>query len=159
MEKRTGILGIGHKMAFIMIPITFLLGLVNEYCYSNLKFPTSFIILMVGVILIISGIMVVAISIHQIMNGFRDRKLVTDGIYAYTRNPLYFGWIALILPGIILLFGLILLIPVPFIAYALFKILIREEETSLEEKYGNEYDEYKSKVNSFIPGFKRKGDS
>jgi protein-S-isoprenylcysteine O-methyltransferase Ste14 len=45
----------------------------------------------------------------------------------------------------------ILLIPVPFLTYSLFKLLTGKKERIFEEKFGEEYIEYGKNVNSLIP--------
>ncbi len=154
MRKILVYLGIGHIIALITVPLTFLLGIINFYYFRNWILPRM-IIPLIGVILVIIGILIIILSAHQLINGFKHGKLIKNGLYAYTRNPLYFGVIFFIMPGIVLTFGFLLLIPVPFLTYVLFKVLIKEEERSLEEKFGNEYIEYKKRVNSLIPKLKR----
>ena len=77
-------------------------------------------------------------------------RLVTDGIYRFTRNPMYLG-IALMLGGTAAWFGTL-----PFYAAALGFLVImdrwfrRYEEDKLFAAFGREYAEYKSKVRPWI---------
>jgi protein-S-isoprenylcysteine O-methyltransferase Ste14 len=76
--------------------------------------------------------------------------IVGDGVYAFTRNPMYLG-MALFMAGLGLLFsslGVILLLPV---AIALIQTqVIAREERYLEAKFGDQYRVYKSRVRRWI---------
>ncbi|MGC8580487.1 MAG: methyltransferase family protein [bacterium] len=154
MNKILVYLGIGHIIVLVTVPVTFVLGIINFYYFRNWILPRT-IIPLIGVILVVIGILIIIFSVNQLIDGFNYGKLIKNGLYAYIRNPLYFGVIFFIMPGIVLTFGFLLLIPVPFLTYVLFKVLIKKEERYLEEKFGNEYVEYKKRVNSLIPKLKK----
>ncbi|MGC8663277.1 MAG: methyltransferase family protein [Thermoplasmata archaeon] len=154
MAKKTNVLGIGHIMALTMGSLAILLGFINVYFFKNWVLQGK-IFPIIGTVLVLIGIILVFFSVKHLQQAFKYGKLVTDGPYAYVRNPLYAGWILFIIPGIILIFGLILLIPVPFLTYGLFRKLIKKEEKYLEEKFGNEYIEYRKRVNLLIPKIKK----
>jgi protein-S-isoprenylcysteine O-methyltransferase Ste14 len=71
-------------------------------------------------------------------------KLATQGIYAYTRNPIYEGFFFLI-AGVEVcaasIWILILLLPYSLIMH--YGIILREERY-LENKFGADYRQYKS---------------
>lgn len=76
--------------------------------------------------------------------------LVLGGFYRYTRNPMYLGFL-LILLGVGLLLGnaaslLVLPLYVAFITHR----YIRHEEQSMEARFGNEYRSYKARVRRWI---------
>ena len=81
--------------------------------------------------------------------GFPER-LVTDGVYAHTRNPMYLG-------HIIYLSGLTLVTRSPVAACYLlgaipwFNARAAEDETRLQERFGSEYKTYKTTVPRWIP--------
>jgi len=79
-------------------------------------------------------------------------KLITDGPYAYTRNPMMTG-LFMVLAGIGILCRSVTLtfIMTPlfvFISILEFKYL---EEPELEKRFGKEYSEYKKKTPLIIP--------
>ncbi|MCL5808481.1 MAG: isoprenylcysteine carboxylmethyltransferase family protein [Deltaproteobacteria bacterium] len=83
--------------------------------------------------------------------------LVTDGLYAYSRNPMLAG-VFLMLAGIGILFGSVTLtcIATPvfvFVSILEFKYI---EEPELERRFGKAYREYKEKTPMIIPRFPRK---
>ena len=77
-------------------------------------------------------------------------RLVTDGPYRYTRNPLYIGLTTIYL-GIALSTGMLWLLVtlVPVLAVMNWKI-VRREEQFLEAKFGDAYRDYKARVRRWV---------
>ena len=83
-----------------------------------------------------------------------ESDLITHGIYAHVRNPLYlgvtiqfFGWF------FVLLFTFLLIMPVFFML--LFFFVARWEEKELTERFGEAYLNYKKSVPRFFPRFRK----
>jgi len=77
-------------------------------------------------------------------------KLVTEGPYQYSRNPMYLGFVAL-------LFGLCFLLGAasPFIMVLFFFLVVNlwyipHEERMCEEEFGDDYREYMQKVRRWV---------
>ena len=79
-------------------------------------------------------------------------KLVTDGLYAYTRNPMMTG-LFMIMAGIGIFFGSITLTFIMTPLFVFMSILEFEyiEEPELEKRFGTQYIEYKKKTPIIIP--------
>ncbi len=76
--------------------------------------------------------------------------LVTDGLFRYSRNPIYLG-MALILAGLGLAWGTIWIIPgIPAFCAILTRTQILPEERALEKIFGGEYLDYKRRVRRWI---------
>ncbi|HXQ37743.1 MAG TPA: isoprenylcysteine carboxylmethyltransferase family protein, partial [Anaerolineales bacterium] len=77
-------------------------------------------------------------------------SVVTSGIYRFTRNPIYLGFL-LMLIGIPLnsgtYWGLIL---APVFIYFMNNLVIEREEAYLEKKFGDVYAGYKSRVRRWL---------
>jgi protein-S-isoprenylcysteine O-methyltransferase Ste14 len=137
---------------FILIPIGITL-LLHLPWYLSIIYPFGIVI---GVILIISSVWIIYSGIKDLRltysaSGYeKDDKLVTTGIYNYTRNPMYFG-------GTTMIFGWFLVLPFTFILISmalflfLFYFTLKSEEKQLSEKFGKKYLTYKRKVPIFIP--------
>ena len=73
-------------------------------------------------------------------------KLVTDGVFAHIRNPMYFGMIALPLGLGLILGGDWLVICAILLALVLHYGVVRREERYLEAVFGEPYRAYKRHV-------------
>ncbi|THV59683.1 isoprenylcysteine carboxylmethyltransferase family protein [Flagellimonas alvinocaridis] len=107
---------------------------------------TTLVSILVGL-----GVLVMLIAIIQFfwakttvdpLNPQKAKKLVTNGIYNFTRNPMYLGMLLFLLA-----FGLWLgnafntLLAAGFVSY-MNHFQIRNEEKALEEVFGKEYRMY-----------------
>ena len=111
--------------------------------------------LVLGLVCIGFGIFVwcAAFFWNKIGDNIRSNQLVTTGIYAHVRNPIYSG-IAITLTGVLLLSGnlwMLLLPPVFWVSLTI--LMIHTEEKWLKNLYGAEYEDYCKKVNRCIPWF------
>lgn len=80
----------------------------------------------------------------------RASVLVTDGIYRYTRNPMYLSLLLLLLGYAVELWSWpALLGPVAYVTY-ITRFQILPEERVLEDKFGADYRAYKRKVRRWI---------
>lgn len=82
---------------------------------------------------------------------FPPRQLVTGGIYAWCRHPMFFGYDLAAL-GVVLLFhspGMLL------VAWPLFIVLqirfLRKEEKVLHKRFGSRFEEYQRQVPLLLP--------
>jgi protein-S-isoprenylcysteine O-methyltransferase Ste14 len=79
------------------------------------------------------------------MSGMETNKVITSGVYAYSRNPQNVGWVLFML-GIAFLgksLGAILLV---LIFTFIFHLHLPTEEKYLSRTLGKSYDEYRKKV-------------
>ncbi|MFB0560361.1 MAG: isoprenylcysteine carboxylmethyltransferase family protein [Candidatus Lokiarchaeia archaeon] len=125
--------------------------------YTPLITPGSLgvgiILLAVGFFVLVSALRVLRISRafgEEIHKPKKESKLITTGIYAYSRNPVYlgstimlFGWF------LVTLFTFLLIVTLLFMI--LFYLVARWEEKELSERFGEEYRQYKENVPLFIP--------
>jgi len=77
-------------------------------------------------------------------------ELIGEGIYRWTRNPMYLG-MGLIQAGLGALFSnmwIVALVPVTW--FAIYLIAIRHEEAYLESQFGAPYLEYKKSVRRWL---------
>ncbi len=79
------------------------------------------------------------------------QRLVTYGIFAWMRNPLYVGNF-LIWLGFTVISGVFWFIPVAIVLFAIeYTLIVRYEEGVLESIFGDEYLHYKSRTSRWFP--------
>ena len=79
-------------------------------------------------------------------------RLITNGLYAYIRNPMFLGGFLFLLGLGVLLGSLSLTFifgPLLIVLYVFYVKAVEEKE--MEKKFGQEYLEYKKRVPMFIP--------
>lgn len=109
-----------------------------------------------GVLMILGAVIWYIGALRSGMDeSITENKLKITGIYSWVRNPMYSGW-WIALTGISLMWHNIFLIPVFFLNWAIITlVLINTEEKWLLNLYGEEYSNYKKRVNRCIPWKRR----
>ncbi len=121
-------------------------------------------VLIAGLSLSIFGqaVRILTIGLVYIHRGGRNRKiyaegLVTDGIFAHCRNPMYVGNV-LMLTGMAILSNSLLsvLIIAPFFLF-IYQSIILAEEDFLHGKFGPDYEKYCANTDQWFPRMKGLG--
>jgi protein-S-isoprenylcysteine O-methyltransferase Ste14 len=76
--------------------------------------------------------------------------LVTDGIFRFTRNPMYLGMVGMLVGLAMLLRELTPWFVVPVFAAVMQRVFVRSEERMLEERFGEEWRSYAARVRQWI---------
>lgn len=136
--------------AFIIIP----LGLIQLNYIWSLPVYDLFFLKVIGLLMIIFGglICLYCIGIFHILGKGTPvpfdppKKLVGRGLYKYSRNPMYIGYLLIIL-GKFFFFGQFLLV-VYFLAASIFwhLLIVYYEEPILKKRFGKSYLEYLKKT-------------
>ena len=123
-----------------------------EIIYLPYKYSTSVLILLVGSLILINPVFKF-IKSKTTVNPVKFKKvnkLVTSGIYKYSRNPMYLGMILIIISTSIFYLNYYSVLT-PFIFYFwINRFQIKREEIFLKEKFGKEYLSYISKSRRWI---------
>jgi protein-S-isoprenylcysteine O-methyltransferase Ste14 len=112
---------------------------------------------LVGWLLVLAGLAIAMIA----SNAFRragtpvvpfepSTVLVTDGLFRYTRNPMYLGLVILLLGIAIALGTLSAFLPIPVFVWIIQKWFIEGEERFLEEIFGEDYLAYRRRVRRWL---------
>lgn len=116
------------------------------------KYSISVLILLVGSLILINPVFKF-IKSKTTVNPVKFKKvnkLVTSGIYKYSRNPMYLGMILIIISTSIFYLNYYSVVT-PFIFYFwINRFQIKREEIFLKEKFGKEYLSYMSKTRRWI---------
>ena len=141
-------------------PILILILATSNYFFQNQfeiiylpnKHSISILILLVGTIILINPVFKFIKSKTTVnpVKFVNVNKLVTSGIYKYSRNPMYLGMILILISTSIFYLNYYSMLT-PFIFYFwINRFQIKREEIFLEKKFGKEYVSYKSKTRRWI---------
>jgi protein-S-isoprenylcysteine O-methyltransferase Ste14 len=110
-----------------------------------------------GLILVVASLCLASIAVFQFFRAKTHlepwqptRFVIQSGIFRYSRNPIYLAFcIATLGSGMMLnnWWGLAAVIP---LVYLLQQLVIRREETYLEQKFGDSYLAYKHRVRRWL---------
>lgn len=107
--------------------------------------------MVLGYVLLFVGIGVFAQGWRELYRAQKEKRLATNGLYAFVRHPQYTGlFIGLFGEGVVhwpTIFS-VALFPVIVLVYWL---LARNEEKRVLEDYGDEYRAYRRRVPMFLP--------
>ena len=153
MAEKMTIWGIGPTFALLSVLYFILVYGIHFLTYPlfAIEIVPHVLLVAAGIVLLTSGIPVWIMAARQIVRGFSEDTLVTEGVYAICRHPLYGNGIFLTFPGILLFFRSWILLTVPVFMYFAFRALISREEKYLEERFGESYAEYARSVNCAFP--------
>lgn len=110
-----------------------------------------------GLILLLYGLQMWfrAVFVSKMIRHIRNNQLMTDGVYAVVRNPVYSGILSGS-TGIVLASGNTLFLFLPVLYYLYLDILLRHtEEVWLLKLYGEPYRNYCQTVPRSIPRLKK----
>jgi protein-S-isoprenylcysteine O-methyltransferase Ste14 len=125
----------------IMIPLGWFFPIVQW-----IHFPWN----LLGIIPLIAGVVLNLAAdrkFHQAnttVKPFQESSaLVTDGVFKISRNPMYSGFVFILVGIAILLGSLSPFLIVGAYFFVIDRLFIRTEETMLAQKFGKEYEDYR----------------
>lgn len=154
-EKHLPMYGVGPIYGAVIIAITVAAVIAGHTVFFEngiiqaLKIPSA----VIGALLIVFGIYLwmSALFRAKIDNGITNNRLVTTGVYALCRNPIYSAFM-LFCTGALLISGNLFFYPLFFFYWIFMTVLMKcTEEKWLKKLYGKEYEEYCKCVNRCIP--------
>lgn len=135
---------------------TFAVGLLLRFLFPTPLLPSGIAVL-IGVALLLTGLPILLLAFRQMIRhkttihpGGTTTTIVTTGIYAYTRNPMYLALTLLYIGGCVMAnayWGLLLLIPLLRVVQ---KGIIEREEQYLIRKFNGEYLRYQARVRRWL---------
>lgn len=156
MEKgHLPILGVGPLYVITIILMTIISIILSAtrfipvITFTNMRW----IFILIGILCFIIGITLwlKAVIIDRLDAHIIKNELVTTGVYAYVRNPVYSAFM-FVCTGVLLIYGNLVLLVLPIIYWGFMTVLMKlTEEKWLEDLYGKEYVQYRQRVNRCIP--------
>ena len=143
-------------------PIQALLSAIMMWLISRYFLQANFSLTVINVFALVF-LIIAAIIIILSINKFRETKttisplklnktssLVSNGIYRYTRNPMYLGLLLMLFSSDLFLKNFISFLILPLFILSITKNQILPEEEALENIFGEKYKNYKKKVRRWI---------
>ena len=149
------ILGVGplYVITIVLITIISIIFSATRFIpvitFTNMRW----IFILIGILCFAIGITLWlrAVIIDKLDTHIIKNELVTTGVYAYVRNPVYSAFM-FVCTGVLMIYGNIVLLLLPIIYWGFMTILMKStEEKWLEDLYGQEYIQYLQRVNRCIP--------
>jgi protein-S-isoprenylcysteine O-methyltransferase Ste14 len=132
------------------LPVPFLLvPLLARGVMEPLNWIVGFVLIFLGEAIRLSGVAAAGTVTRR--RSRTVQRLVTYGVFAWMRNPLYVGnfliWI-----GFTVISGVLWFLPVAVVLFAVeYTLIVRYEEGVLESIFGQEYLRYKATTPRWIP--------
>ena len=135
-----------HIIGALVLGRLFLIPFAVPVVLRNIGFLLTFIGFLCGV-----GAFIEFRKAHTTLDPHGSVKsLVTVGVYRITRNPIYLGFLLMVI-GLPLNSGYYWgIIISPLYVAAMNRLVIEREEAYLEKKFGDSYTGYKSRVRRWI---------
>lgn len=140
--------GAGPK---IMAPlfITFIVTALISYAYRpsfNYPLMAAGWTLTLGALFLSVGVPFWIAAVGLFLRAWSRGQLETHGPFAVMPNPIYSSFVIFVIPGISLLLGWWPILLTSIAMYIAFRLFICEEDDSLRDKFGKQYEEYRKKV-------------
>ncbi|MBK7807006.1 MAG: isoprenylcysteine carboxylmethyltransferase family protein [Saprospiraceae bacterium] len=152
-------IGFIMKVLIVLLFVAVLTYSMSEKMYSYLV-PISYlqtqILTITGLALIHIALVWISIAQFQMSNSWRigideenKTKLVTDGVFSISRNPIFLGMIISVL-GLFLILPNTLTFFLTITTYIVIQIQIRLEEEFLQKQHAQDYVNYKLKTKRLL---------
>jgi len=105
-----------------------------------------------GVVIALSGVLAFRQANTTVDPRTPDKtsSLVTQGIYNFTRNPMYLGFLLLLIGFALYLANVLAAFILPAFVLFMNRYQIKPEERFMQAKFGTEYQSYKEQVRRWI---------
>ena len=155
---------IATVFSYIFVAPLYIFGISTQTLVDIFTFPPDIIpqpFNLVGILLIPIGMLLVIWANYVLLHigkiGLRDRepmqspsKLVLFGPYGFTRNPIYLGCLLMLL-GLVIVWSSLVTSFLLVVVYIVFRyVFIKREEIILEEKFKEDYLEFKKRVKRWL---------
>jgi protein-S-isoprenylcysteine O-methyltransferase Ste14 len=138
----------------VFMLLMFVLGLTKPLLAFSLPYSS-----VLSLAIFIAGALVIAIggySFRRAKTTFNPltpeetTRLVTSGIYALSRNPMYIGYLLWLMACAVYIGSLLNLLLLPLFVYLVNRLYIYHEEKALINLFGDEFATYTSKVRRWL---------
>lgn len=138
------------SIATVGVVIAQLFSIIYDcnYMPSGTRF-TGFLIGILGDVIFLVSVVTMKDSWRAGIPEHDKTELVTDGIYAFSRNPAFLGF-DFMYAGVLLMYFNPINAVFSLFAAVMLHLQILQEEKYMHETFGERYDEYKSRVFRYL---------
>lgn len=151
-------------ISYVLISPLYIFNIDAQIIIDIFTFPADIIpqpYNLVGILALPVGMILVAWANYALLHvgriGLRAREpmqtpstLVVTGPYQYSRNPIYLG-VLIMAMGLTVVWSSLIMVFATIAIYAILRyVFIKSEEIILEEKFGNEYRDFKKRVRRWL---------
>ena len=139
-------------LVLILVVSSFLSSKKIDVIHIPNQTLTSILILLIGILILIIPVSKFIKSKTTIdpIKFKKVNKLVTSGIYKYSRNPMYLGLLLIVISSSILYLNIYSVTTPMIFYYWINRFQIKREEIFLTEKFGKEYLLYMTRTRRWI---------
>ncbi len=127
---------------YFPLPISFFDGNIHTYL--------SVLFFVVGLLVVLPALITFFKTKNTLITFKAASSLQTKGVYQLSRNPMYLGLLFLYIGFAMLKGNWWTFILIPLVIFVLSRFVIANEEQYLENAFGNEYLNYKTKVRRWL---------
>lgn len=150
-----GVWGVGPRIVVSTTVVALVLAVITQHypalLISMRRPPVARI---AGTALIAAAVAIWFVVISLVRSAYVHDQLVTSGVFAHVRNPIYSVFIFLTCPGLVLFLWSWPAFALPLLAYSLYRLFIPAEEAVLLERFGWEYAAYRRRVPGLVPAWR-----
>lgn len=149
-----------EKFSKIPPPLVVLILVISTFFSSKkidlIQIPfqsiISIFILSIGILILLNPVLKFKKSKTTInpIKFKKVNKLVTSGIYKYSRNPMYLGLLIIVISSSIFYLNIYSILTPLFFYLWINRFQIKREEVFLTKKFGEDYLSYKKKTRRWI---------
>lgn len=137
-ESHLPLYGVGPVYVAVIIAVTMARILLSQFkIIAYLSFPIiKMVLLMIGFLLVAVGaaLWFLAVFRAKIDDGITNNHLVTDGVYALVRNPIYSAFLS-VCTGMLMIYGNLWLLILPVLYWLFLTVLMKcTEEKWLKKR-------------------------
>jgi LPXTG-motif cell wall-anchored protein len=140
--------GVGPRIMLITAPVlaTAVFFEIKSAPFAEIVPGKNVEATVIGWIWFMVGITAFVATLAQFISNFPKGKLITTGMFACSRNPIYSCWIIFILPATGMICNNWIFLASALLMGLATTFLVRKEELQLLKCFGRKYYEYKKRV-------------
>jgi protein-S-isoprenylcysteine O-methyltransferase Ste14 len=145
--------GVGPLFVLMLLPLLVAATVATLLWPEVTRFPTrpNAPFVAAGLVWLTIGVAFWAATVRRFLHGFRRGELITDGTFAWCRNPIYASLVIFLLPGVALLAETWTFLAVAVLGGALIPSLVRREERDLARVFGADWDAHAAHTGRLLP--------